>query len=191
MNPNHIRPNYPARVCPRSSGDRPGPRHRATTEQPTGRRFPRPRGADPSPATEQRTECRFPRPRGDKPGTLPEEPTRNRQPRTLGDKPYGCCLMPATYSPPRSQVEDPATGPRQPTPPSRPRSCLLPAPLDIVSGEAHYKAVLEAARVRKRSYHRGYRAGGSVRWDEWAQGVGPPLGPTPWAPPPLTGVCNG
>ena len=35
-------------------------------------------------------------------------------------------------------------------------------------------------RVRERSYPRGYRTGGSVRWDEWA----PPPGPAPWAPPP-------
>ena len=40
-------------------------------------------------------------------------------------------------------------------------------------------------RVRERSYPRGYRTGGSVRWDEWAPPPGPrPLGPTPWAPPP-------
>ena len=47
----------------------------------------------------------------------------------------------------------------------------------VVSGEAHYKAVLEAARVRQRSYQRGYRTGGSVRWHE-----GEPL---PGGPPDL------
>ena len=35
-----------------------------------------------------------------------------------------------------------------------------------VSGEAHYKAILDAAWVRERSYQRGYRTGGSVRWHE-------------------------
>jgi hypothetical protein len=47
----------------------------------------------------------------------------------------------------------------------------------VVSGEAHYKVVLEAARVRQRSYQRGYRTGGSVRWHE-----GEPL---PGGPPDL------
>ena len=32
-----------------------------------------------------------------------------------------------------------------------------------VSGEPHYKAIPDAARVRERSYQRGYRTGGSVR----------------------------
>jgi hypothetical protein len=35
-----------------------------------------------------------------------------------------------------------------------------------VSGEAHYKAILDAAWVRERSYQRGYRTGGSIRWHE-------------------------
>ena len=35
-----------------------------------------------------------------------------------------------------------------------------------LSGEIHYKAVLEAAKVRKRSYQRGYRLAGTVRWCE-------------------------
>ena len=30
---------------------------------------------------------------------------------------------------------------------------------DQVSGEVHYKAILEAARVRQRSFDRGYQAG--------------------------------
>ncbi len=29
----------------------------------------------------------------------------------------------------------------------------------VVSGEVHYKAILEAARIRKRSFDRGYQAG--------------------------------
>ena len=36
----------------------------------------------------------------------------------------------------------------------------------VVPGEVHYKAILEAARVRRRSYQRGYRTGGVVRWHE-------------------------
>jgi hypothetical protein len=35
-----------------------------------------------------------------------------------------------------------------------------------VSGEIHYKAVLEAVKVRKRSYQRCYRLAGTVRWCE-------------------------
>ena len=36
----------------------------------------------------------------------------------------------------------------------------------VVSGEVHYQAILEAARVRQRSCQRGYRTGGSVRRHE-------------------------
>ena len=36
----------------------------------------------------------------------------------------------------------------------------------VVSGEAHYKAVMEAARVRKRSFDRGYRLAAADRASE-------------------------
>ena len=44
----------------------------------------------------------------------------------------------------------------------------------VVSGEAHYKAVLDAARIRKRSYQRGNRTGGSVRWQKGEPAPGDP-----------------
>ena len=34
----------------------------------------------------------------------------------------------------------------------------------VVSGEVHYKAVLDSARTRKRSFERGYRLAAALRW---------------------------
>ena len=36
----------------------------------------------------------------------------------------------------------------------------------VVPGEAHYRAVLEAARIRGRAFDRGYRLADVVRWTE-------------------------
>ena len=36
----------------------------------------------------------------------------------------------------------------------------------VLSGETHYKAVLDAARVRKQAFSRGYRLSGIAQWHE-------------------------
>ena len=46
---------------------------------------------------------------------------------------------------------------------------------DVVPGETHYKAILDVARVRSRSYQRGYRSAGDVGRLE----VNPKLGDRP------------
>ena len=37
---------------------------------------------------------------------------------------------------------------------------------EAVSGEIHYKTILEAARIRKRSFERGFRLASALRWTE-------------------------
>ena len=37
---------------------------------------------------------------------------------------------------------------------------------ETVLGETHYKAILQVARVRKKSFERGYRLAGAARWYE-------------------------
>ena len=45
---------------------------------------------------------------------------------------------------------------------------------DRVSGEVHYKAVLDAARIRKQSFKRGFRLGATLRWNSDREPVGHP-----------------